>query len=68
MPERFMYGGSATTIDLKGNDFQFISFGAGRRMCPGINFGLATVEIMLANLMYTVLIGGCRLVWRRILI
>nr|AGT16853.1 hypothetical protein SHCRBa_235_G19_R_100 [Saccharum hybrid cultivar R570] len=49
---RFMDGGSAATIDLKGNDFQFIPFGAGRRMCPGINFGLVTVEIMLANLMY----------------
>ncbi|CAN6363024.1 unnamed protein product [Urochloa humidicola] len=52
MPERFMDGGGAADIDFKGNDFQFTPFGAGRRMCPGINFGLATINIMLANLMY----------------
>ncbi|OEL32894.1 indole-2-monooxygenase [Dichanthelium oligosanthes] len=52
MPERFMDGGSATAVDFRGNDFQFVPFGAGRRMCPGLNFGMATVEIMLANLVY----------------
>ncbi|CAD6265739.1 unnamed protein product [Miscanthus lutarioriparius] len=52
MPERFMDGASSAAIDLRGNDFQFVPFGAGRRICPGLNFGLATVEIMLANLAY----------------
>ena len=37
---------------MKGTDFAFLPFGAGRRNCPGINFGIATIEIMLANLMY----------------
>ncbi|VAH25050.1 unnamed protein product [Triticum turgidum subsp. durum] len=52
MPERFMDGGSAATMDYKGNDFAYLPFGTGRRMCPGFNFGIATVEIMLANLVY----------------
>ncbi|KAJ1266784.1 hypothetical protein BS78_07G004900 [Paspalum vaginatum] len=52
MPERFMDGGSAAAVDFRGNDFQLLPFGAGRRICPGLNFGVATVEIMLANLMH----------------
>jgi cytochrome P450 len=52
VPDRFVEGGAAATVDLRGKDFQFVPFGAGRRICPGLNFGLATVEIMLANLAY----------------
>ena len=50
MPERFIDEGSAVHVNFKGNDFQFLPFGAGRRICPGINLGIANVELMLANL------------------
>jgi cytochrome P450 len=52
VPERFVEGAAAAAVDMRGKDFQFVPFGAGRRICPGLNFGLATVEIMLANLAY----------------
>ncbi|KAK3144345.1 hypothetical protein QOZ80_4AG0311790 [Eleusine coracana subsp. coracana] len=52
VPERFVDGGSAAHLNVSGNDFQFLPFGSGRRMCAGINFGMATVQLMLANLVH----------------
>ncbi|CAL9047431.1 cytochrome P450 71A1-like [Musa acuminata AAA Group] len=48
-PERFMHGSS----DTKGQDFKFIPFGEGRRICPGKNLGMLVVELVLANLLYS---------------
>ncbi|CAL1404650.1 unnamed protein product [Linum trigynum] len=47
-PERFV----DCSTDYKGNDFQFVPFGAGRRMCPGYGFGMEVVKLTLANLLF----------------
>ncbi|XVF49794.1 hypothetical protein PTKIN_Ptkin04bG0044200 [Pterospermum kingtungense] len=48
IPERF----ENSSIDFRGQDFQFIPFGIGRRGCPGTSFGVASVEYVIANLLY----------------
>ncbi|KAK1647695.1 hypothetical protein QYE76_065500 [Lolium multiflorum] len=52
IPERFVKGGNDVHVNFKGSDFQFLPFGAGRRMCPGINLATTNIELMLANLIY----------------
>ncbi|CAN0892018.1 Cytochrome P450 71D10 [Linum grandiflorum] len=47
-PERFL----ESPLDYKGSEFHFIPFGAGRRMCPGVLFAQANVELSLANLLF----------------
>ncbi|XP_047968321.1 cytochrome P450 71A9-like [Salvia hispanica] len=49
VPERF----SNSSIDIVGADFEAVPFGSGRRGCPGIAMGLATVELALANLVHS---------------
>ncbi|KAK1319571.1 Cytochrome P450 71A1 [Acorus calamus] len=46
-PERFLN----RSVDYKGHEFQFIPFGAGRRACPGMAFSVATIKLVLANLL-----------------
>ncbi|XP_010556348.1 PREDICTED: cytochrome P450 71B37-like [Tarenaya hassleriana] len=48
LPERFMDG----SIDAKGQSFELLPFGSGRRICPGILMGSVMVETALANLRY----------------
>lgn len=36
----------------QGKDLKYIPFGAGRRMCPGISFGMVSVELILAQLLF----------------
>ncbi|XP_077230227.1 trimethyltridecatetraene synthase-like [Tasmannia lanceolata] len=47
-PERFI----GREIDVKGQDFELLPFGSGRRMCPGYTLGLKVIQLTLANLLH----------------
>ncbi|XP_049380006.1 cytochrome P450 71D7-like [Solanum stenotomum] len=47
-PERF----DQCSVDFSGNSFEFLPFGSGRRVCPGISFGLANIYLPLAQSLY----------------
>ncbi|KAK1436912.1 hypothetical protein QVD17_02696 [Tagetes erecta] len=45
-PERFIN----SKLDFKGQDFELLPFGSGRRMCPGMPSGIKSVETVVAYL------------------
>ncbi|XP_021276964.1 flavonoid 3'-monooxygenase-like [Herrania umbratica] len=47
-PERFL----GKNIDVKGQHFELLPFGSGRRMCPGYSLGLKMIRSSLANLLH----------------
>ncbi|XP_009787639.1 cytochrome P450 98A2-like [Nicotiana tabacum] len=47
-PERFII----EDVDMKGHDYRFLPFGAGRRICPGMNLAINLVTSMLAHLLH----------------
>ncbi|KAL2477929.1 Cytochrome [Forsythia ovata] len=53
MPERFL----DRKTDFRGQDFELIPFGAGRRICPGLPLADRMVHLMLATLI-------CKFEWK----
>ncbi|XP_052173770.1 probable (S)-N-methylcoclaurine 3'-hydroxylase isozyme 2 [Diospyros lotus] len=48
-PERFLLDSS---LDFRGNDFEFLPFGGGRRICAGLLMAIRQIHLTLANLVY----------------
>lgn len=48
VPQRFL----DKSIDFNGTFHEYLPFGSGRRMCPGINFGTLMVHFQLAHLVH----------------
>ncbi|GAA0186108.1 oxygenase [Lithospermum erythrorhizon] len=47
-PQRFI----GSKVDYKGQNFEYIPFGAGRRMCVGISLGHRMLHFMLGSLLH----------------
>lgn len=56
-PERFLAGGEKAQVDIRGNDFEVIPFGAGRRICAGMSLGLRMVTLLTASLVHAFDLG-----------
>ncbi|KAK1313368.1 Cytochrome P450 93A3 [Acorus calamus] len=49
-PERFMEEEKCAGVDVRGQHFELLPFGSGRRGCPGASLGLHVVHTTLASL------------------
>lgn len=49
-PERFLV--DHVDVGYRGQQFEYIPFSSGRRMCPGVTFGLQVVHLTLARLIH----------------
>ena len=49
-PERFLT--SHKHVDIRGQNFELIPFGSGRRICSGISFALQVTQLTLATLLH----------------
>ncbi|KAK1554271.1 hypothetical protein Q3G72_009962 [Acer saccharum] len=49
-PERFLT--SHAHVDVRGQQFELIPFGSGRRSCPGASFALQVLHLTLARLLH----------------
>jgi len=50
LPERFL--DKAAGVEFRGKDFEFIPFGAGRRLCPGLPMAERVVPHIVASLLH----------------
>lgn len=50
-PQRFI-NNTSIEYSFRGTEFEYIPFGSGRRICPGISFGYAVIELVIAKLLY----------------
>ncbi|KAK7279754.1 hypothetical protein RJT34_24811 [Clitoria ternatea] len=48
-PERFL----GSNIDFKGRDFEYLPFGSGRRICPGLPLANRMITLMVATFVHS---------------
>nr|GMC91327.1 cytochrome P450 CYP736A12-like [Ipomoea batatas] len=47
-PERF----NKSSLEYRGQDFELLPFGSGRRSCPGMQLGITVVRLVVAQLLH----------------